>query len=117
MCWSWYKKKSTFFVTFILSKGNFFLHLCFISVYDVLNKLSELYTLHFKKYYYIYFCLFLKSSMKAFSISLSNKQQRVMFLVTSQLDLQLCSFVFFGVSQLYLHARKIGYSTSGRCSV
>ena len=35
------RKKRAFFVTFILSEGNFFKHLCFMLMYSVLNKLSE----------------------------------------------------------------------------
>ena len=49
---SW-KKKDYIFVTFILSEGDFFKHLCFISMYSVLNKVSEL--LHTKKHYFIHF--------------------------------------------------------------
>ena len=45
------RKKSAYFVTFILSEGNFFNILCFISMYSVLKKLSE----------YIYFYI-LKNS-------------------------------------------------------
>ena len=61
------KRKKSVFVTFILYKGNFFLHLCFISTYRV-----------FSEYIYFYMskdvisntCVFLKS-LKAFSVSLS----------------------------------------------
>ena len=50
MCWvgARERKTSAFFVTFILSSGNFFKHFCFISMNSVLNKVSE----------YIYFYIF-----------------------------------------------------------
>ena len=41
MSWSSQKKKRAFFVPFILSEGIFFQRLCFISMYNVLNTLSE----------------------------------------------------------------------------
>ena len=68
MSWISLKKKRGFFVPFILSEGIFF-GICFISMYNVLNTLSE-YT-----YFYIskkntLFYLFLKSS-KAFCVSLN----------------------------------------------
>lgn len=103
--------KEIFFYIYVLSQ-------CMIYRINFQNYIP----LHVKKHYYIYFCLFLKSSMKAFSTSLSNNLQKVMFPVASQLDLQLCAtpvcfLFFFGVPQLYLHTWKIGYSASGRCSV
>ena len=66
------RKKSAFFVTFILFWKKFVKYMGFISMYSALNKLSYLYLLlHVKKPYFIHFCcLFLKSS-KAFSISLT----------------------------------------------
>ena len=50
MCWvgARERKTSAFFVTFILSSGNFFKHFCFISMNSVLNKVSEY------KYFYIF---------------------------------------------------------------
>ena len=70
MSWSQRKKKRAFFVPFVLCEGHFF-NIYFITIYSVLNTLSE-YT-----YFYIsenitsytFFCLFLKSS-KAFTLSL-----------------------------------------------
>ena len=43
------KKKGHFFVTFILSEGNFLQDLCFISTYSVLNKLPEYTYFHISK--------------------------------------------------------------------
>ena len=80
--------KEIFFYIYVLSQ-------CMIYRINFQNYIP----LHVKKHYYIYFCLFLKSSMKAFSTSLSNNLQKVMFPVASQLDLQLCAtpvcFLFF----------------------
>ena len=65
------RKKRVFFVPFILSEDNFFKDLCFMSVYSVMNTLSE-YTYISKKHYFIHFCcLFLKSS-KAFIVPFSS---------------------------------------------
>ena len=41
MSWNTQKKKEGFFVPFILSQGIFFWNLCFVSMYTVLNALSE----------------------------------------------------------------------------
>ena len=74
MSWSSPKKKVCIFFNVNFMRRKFLWHLCFVSMYSVLNKLSEhiyFILLHIKKHYFIHFCcLFLKSS-KAFSISLN----------------------------------------------
>ena len=68
MSWSSRKKKEGAFCTAYFVRKKFYQHLCFISMYSVLNKLSKIHILlHTKKKQ---FCLFLKSS-KAFSVSLN----------------------------------------------
>ena len=60
MSWSSGKKKEGFFVSFLLSKGNFF-KICFISMYSVLNTLSEYTHFYISKNITSYICcLFLK---------------------------------------------------------
>ena len=60
-------KKKT--VTSLFCLKEIFYYLYFISIYTVLNKLSE-YTFTYQKYYFIHFCcLFLKLT-KTFSVSL-----------------------------------------------
>ena len=70
MNWSSRKRKESIFCTIYFVRRKFFLNLCFISIYSVLNTLSE-YTYFYmsKILLHTLFCLFLKSS-KAFSISL-----------------------------------------------
>ena len=51
----------------ILSEGNFFRHFCSISMYSVLNKLSEyVYFYILKKHYFIHCCCSFLKSPKAF---------------------------------------------------
>ena len=59
--WAGARKKRPFFVLLILHEGNFF-KICFVSMYIVLNTLSEYaYLFGIKKHYFIHFCcLFLK---------------------------------------------------------
>ena len=66
------RKKSTLFVSFILSEENF-LNICFVSMYSVLITLPE-YTYFYiwKKHYFINFCCLLLKPSKAFSVSLMN---------------------------------------------
>ena len=54
------RRKRSFFVLFILSKGNFF-NICFISMYSVLNRLQNRYVFRYKRNYFICFLLVLKS--------------------------------------------------------
>ena len=64
MSWGSRKKKEGIFVPFILSKGNFFkikFFLSFISMYSVLNTLSE----------YKYFYISKNITSNAFSVSLT----------------------------------------------
>ena len=64
------RKKRAIFVLFILSKGNHFLTYFFISMYSVINTLSEYTYFYVSKNITSYiFCLFLKSP-KAFSVFL-----------------------------------------------
>ena len=72
MSWSLRKKKEGIFCTVYFVRREFFQDLRFISMYSVLNTLSEFKLLHIKKHFFRHFCcLFLKS--KAFSVSLSMK--------------------------------------------
>ena len=66
------RKKSTHFVSFVLSEENF-LNICFVSMYSVLITLPE-YTYFYiwKKHYFINFCCLLLKPSKAFSVSLMN---------------------------------------------
>ena len=64
------RNNSTFFVPFILSEWNFFSHLCLISMYSLLNTLSEhTYFQISKTLLHTLFCLLVKFQ-KAFSVSL-----------------------------------------------
>ena len=65
------RKKRAFFAPFILSKGKFF-KICFISLYSVLNTLSERTCFYLsKKHYFVHFCCLFWKSSKAFSVSLN----------------------------------------------
>ena len=65
------RKKSAFFVTFILPKGNFLnIWVLFQCLVYWIHFQNTYILLHIKKHYFIHFCcLFLKSS-KAFSVSI-----------------------------------------------
>ena len=69
------EKRVHFFNVYFVQR-NFFKHYCFISVYSVLNKLSEylLFSelhLHIKKHYFIHFLLFFLNPSKALSVFLT----------------------------------------------
>ena len=70
MSWSLLEKNGTFCTAYFIRR-KFFKNLCFISMYRVLNKLSE-YTIftYIKTLLHTIFCLLLKSS-KAFSVFLT----------------------------------------------
>ena len=73
------RKKRAIFVLFILSKGNHFLTYFFISMYSVINTLSEYTYFYVSKNITSYiFCLFLKSP-KAFSVFLIWKASQKSF--------------------------------------
>ena len=67
------RKKSAFFCNIYFVLRIFFLNLCFISMYWVLNNIQNIYTFTYQKtLLHTFFCLFLKSS-KAFSVSLTEE--------------------------------------------
>ena len=63
------EKRVHFLASFILSVGHFFKHLCFISMYSVLNKLS--------KYIYFYISKNFLKLLNAFNVSLNHEQRKM----------------------------------------
>ena len=79
MIWSSRKNKGAFFVTFILSEGNF-LNICVLSlciVYCITFYISK------KKHYFIQFCCLFLKSLKAFIVSLNDLRETNFVLSTN----------------------------------
>ena len=70
MAWSLRKKKECIFCNVYFVRKKFFKHLCFISMYSELNKLS-VYTFTYQKHCFIHFCYLFLESLKAFVVSLT----------------------------------------------
>ena len=77
------RKKGTFFVTFILTERNFFKHLFLISMYSILNELSEYMYLYISKNISYTFSLLFKFS-KAYTVKRWNSKK-----VSKSNDIQL----------------------------
>ena len=63
MSWSLRKEKEGIFWTIYFIRRKFFRHLCFISMYSVLNKFQNMCTFMYQKtLFHTRFCLFIKSA-------------------------------------------------------
>ena len=87
MSWTWRKKKEDIFCKIYFVQRKLFYHLCFISMYRVLNTLSEYSYFDISKNITSYtFRLFLESS-KAFSVSLSKKKNARQILTAENFEI------------------------------